>query len=77
MEEVARRYMLKDHTINIYNDIYEDQGILSFANKIDASMIDMGTHSRKGLKHLLSGSLAEDVVNHARRPIWTFHIPRN
>lgn len=77
LEEVARRYMLKDYTINIYNDIYEDQGILSFANKIDASMIAMGTHGRKGLKHLLSGSLAEDVVNHARRPIWTFHIPRN
>ncbi|MEM9390003.1 MAG: universal stress protein [Bacteroidota bacterium] len=77
LEEVARRYMLKDYTINIYNDVYEDQGILSFANKIDANMIAMGTRGRKGLKHLLSGSLAEDVVNHAQRPIWTFHIPPN
>ncbi len=76
LEDLAKRFMLKDYTINIYNDVYEDQGILSFAKKIDASMIAMGTHGRKGLGHLLSGSLAEDVVNHAKRPIWTYQIPK-
>ncbi|MEM6524484.1 MAG: universal stress protein [Bacteroidota bacterium] len=74
LQEMAKRYLLSNYTINIYNDIYQDQGILSFAAEIDANLIAMGTHGRKGLKHLLSGSLAEDVVNHAHRPIWTYHI---
>ena len=77
MQEVAKRYLLTNYTINIYNDIYEDQGILSFAGKIDAGLIAMGTHGRKGLRHLLSGSLAEDVVNHAQRPIWTYYLPEH
>ena len=74
LENMATRFMLKNYTINIYNDIYEDQGILTFAERIGANMIAMGTHGRKGIGHLLSGSLAEDIVNHAKRPIWTYHI---
>ena len=74
LKDVAERFMLQDYTINIYNDIYEDQGILSFARKINADLIAMGTHGRTGLGHLVSGSLAEDVVNHAKRPIWTYQI---
>jgi len=26
--------------------------------------------------HLLSGSIAEDVVNHAKRPVWTMKITK-
>ncbi|UII19084.1 universal stress protein [Fulvivirga ligni] len=74
---IAERYMLKDYTLNVYNDSYEEQGIISFANEIDAGMIALGTHGRKGLSHLLSGSLAEDIVNHAFCPIWTFHISKH
>ncbi|MEM7108852.1 MAG: universal stress protein [Bacteroidota bacterium] len=77
LEKVAKRYLLTNYTINIYNDIYQDQGILSFAAKMDASLIAMGTHGRTGLRHLLSGSVAEDVVNQAQRPIWTYHIPKD
>ncbi|MCG8391073.1 MAG: universal stress protein [Cytophagales bacterium] len=76
LEDLAERFMFKDYTVNIYNDVYEDQGILSFAKKINAHMIAMGTHGRTGLKHLLTGSLAEDVVNHAKRPIWTYQITK-
>ncbi|ELR68314.1 universal stress protein family [Fulvivirga imtechensis AK7] len=76
LEKTAKRYMLKDYTINIYNDVYEDQGILSFAQDIGADMIALGTHGRTGIKHLISGSIAEDLVNHATQPIWTYHIPK-
>jgi nucleotide-binding universal stress UspA family protein len=31
----------------------------------------MATHGRKGLNHLMRGSVAEDVVNHIDCPIWT------
>jgi nucleotide-binding universal stress UspA family protein len=37
-------------------------------------MIVMGTHGRKGLMHLFSGSIAEDVVNHSKLPVLTLKI---
>ena len=53
-------------------DILEET--LNFAEDIDAELIALATHGRTGLMHLLSGSIAEDVVNHAKRPVWTFRL---
>ena len=74
LNDMAKRFLLKDYTINVISDLYEDLGITAFARKVNAGLIAMGTHGRTGLNHLLSGSVAEDVVNHAKRPIWTFHM---
>jgi len=68
----AKRYMFKDFTINIYNDMDHEEGLTNFAKEVKADMVAMGTHGRKGLAHLMSGSVAEDVVNHIDCPIWTF-----
>lgn len=65
---------LSNYTINIYNDKVEEDGIIFFAQDINADMIALATHGHSGLVHLLSGSIAEDVVNHAKRPVWTFRI---
>jgi nucleotide-binding universal stress UspA family protein len=48
--------------------------VINFAHSIDADMIAMGTHGRKGLAHILSGSLTEDVVNHVECPTWSYTI---
>jgi len=37
-------------------------------------MIMMATHGRTGLSHLLSGSIAEDLVNHTRIPVLTVQL---
>jgi len=76
LEKMAQRFMLKDYSVNVYNDVYEDQGIMHFAEAIGADMIAMGTHGRKGFGHFISGSLAEDVVNHANKIIWTYHMTK-
>jgi nucleotide-binding universal stress UspA family protein len=55
----------------IYNSLSEESGILEFADDIDADLIAMTTHGRTGLIHLITGSIAEDVVNHSKRPVWT------
>jgi hypothetical protein len=34
----------------------------------------MGTHARKGISHLVNGSLAEDVVNHYKGIVWTYSL---
>lgn len=74
MREFADRYALENVTFNIYNDAVEEDGIIYFADEIKADVIALATHGRTGLMHLLSGSIAEDVVNHAKRPVWTCKI---
>ncbi|RUA35185.1 MAG: universal stress protein [Bacteroidetes bacterium] len=59
---------------HIHNGINEEEGILEFAKENKIDLIAMGTHGRKGLMHLLSGSIAEDVVNHSKRPVLTFKL---
>ena len=43
--------------------------ILSSALSWSADLIVMGTHGRHGLKHLLMGSIAEDVLRHTPIPV--------
>ncbi len=74
LKAFAKRFMLKNFTINIYNDLSEEEGLKNFAESKKAGLIAMSTHGRKGLAHLLSGSLAEDVVNHIACPVWTYKI---
>jgi nucleotide-binding universal stress UspA family protein len=74
MKDFAMRYMLVNYTLNIYNDVEEKTGVINFAKLKEADMIAMGTHGRKGISHLLIGSIAEDVVNHVELPIWTTHM---
>jgi nucleotide-binding universal stress UspA family protein len=74
LNDFAKRFLLKDVTLNIYNDPFEESGVINFAHEIKADMIVMGTHGRKGVRHILSGSVAEDVVNHVDCPIWTYSI---
>lgn len=60
----------------IYNSNSEEEGIIEYAEEVEADMIAMATHGRTGFMHLLSGSIAEDVVNHAKRPVWTMKITK-
>jgi nucleotide-binding universal stress UspA family protein len=74
LAEFAKRFMLQNYTLNVFRADNEEAGIISFTHQIQASMIAMGTHARKGLSHLLKGSVTEDVVNHIDCPIWTYVI---
>lgn len=76
LKAFAKRFMFKDFTIHVYNDPYEESGVINFAHELKADMIAIGTHGRKGLAHLLSGSVAEDLVNHVDCPIWTYTIKK-
>jgi len=73
-ENFIKENKISNYTLNIYSDKVEEDGIIFFAQDIKADMIALATHGRSGLSHLLSGSIAEDVVNHAKRPVWTFRL---
>lgn len=72
IKRFANKYSIKHAVAEIYNSYSEEAGIVEFAEDIDADLIAMATHGRTGLAHLFTGSIAENVVNHAKRPVWTF-----
>lgn len=72
MQDFAKKLQLKNYTINVFNDVSEEQGIVYFADSINADLIAMSTHGRTGFAHVLAGSIAEEVVSHSRRPVLTF-----
>lgn len=74
MQEFIKEHELENTKIEIYNSSSEEEGIIEYAEDINADMIAMATHGRTGFLHLLSGSIAEDVVNHAKRPVWTMKV---
>jgi nucleotide-binding universal stress UspA family protein len=72
MLDFAKKLQLKNYTLNVFNDISEEEGIIYFADSINADLIAMSTHGRTGFAHVLAGSIAEDVVSHSKRPVLTF-----
>jgi nucleotide-binding universal stress UspA family protein len=72
LESFAKKLQLKNVTLNVFNDLSEEEGIVYFADSIDADLIAMATHGRTGFAHVLAGSIAEDVVSHAKRPVLTY-----
>lgn len=73
-EEFVKQYRIKNYTTNIFNHNNEEDGILAFCKAIKGDLIAMGTHGRRGLSHIVNGSLAENVVNHSDRLVWTYTL---
>lgn len=63
-----------NYSLHIYNDVNVEKGILNFSNSVQADVMGMCTHGRTGLAHFFNGSISEDLVNHAARPVITFKI---
>ena len=81
MDAIAHEFLMKaegntDRLINV-NFVCErsiEKGILNFSNAVGADLITTATHGRTGLSHIFSGSISEDLSNHAALPIMTFKI---
>jgi hypothetical protein len=64
------------HVARLAPKIYELTVILRFAREEDVDIIDLGTHGRSGVGHLLMGSVAETVIRHADCPVMTIRQPK-
>lgn len=77
-EEMMKNFIdemnLKNYSLNVYNDVSVEKGILNFAKSINAQLVGMATHGRKGISHFLNGSISEDMANRANMPVITFRI---
>lgn len=65
---------LKNYTLNIYNDKSIEAGILNFSKLIHADIIIVNTHGNRGLAHLFTNSISEDLTNHSKLPVATFKL---
>ncbi len=74
LEEYLEGFDYTNYEFHVYNDDSVEKGILKFAKKVNADIVGIATHGRKGLSHFFNGSISEDLVNHANRPIITFRL---
>ncbi|MBQ4819672.1 universal stress protein [Aquimarina sp. MMG016] len=82
MEERVKEFLFKADSGNLgmhdrvvyYNDYTVESGVFNYSNEIDADLIAIPTHGRRGLAHFFSGSIGEDIANHANKPVITFKI---
>lgn len=74
LQELVQQHDLPNVSIHTYSDIGEEEGIINFAKEVKANLIALTTHGRRGLMHLLAGSIAEDVANHTKLPVWTVNL---
>lgn len=77
-EDWLDKHGVKNYTIAEYADVDEEEGVLHYAEDFGVDMIAIGTHGRRGLRRLLSPrpSIAEEVVTHAKLPVWTFNVEK-
>jgi nucleotide-binding universal stress UspA family protein len=74
MRDYALKYQLRNYTLHIINSYREEDGIILLAEEIDADVIALSTHGRKGLTNFFVGSISQDLVNYAHRPILTYNV---
>nr|WKN38627.1 universal stress protein [Tunicatimonas sp. TK19036] len=61
-------------TLNIYNSLNEERGILKFAQSVKADLIALTTHGRSGFLSLIGKSITESLANHSEIPILSINL---
>jgi nucleotide-binding universal stress UspA family protein len=74
IKEFIKDFKLPKHSINIYNDISIEKGILNFSKEINADLISLSTNGRSGLSHLFSASVTKKLSKKALKPILTIKV---
>jgi nucleotide-binding universal stress UspA family protein len=72
LERVAERVRETRSDLDIEAVVHEGEAdimILDVADSVNADVVVVGTHARKGLKYVAMGSVAERVARHAQRPV--------
>jgi nucleotide-binding universal stress UspA family protein len=60
--------------VDIVSDYTVEEGIFTYSQLLDADIITIPTHGRKGIAHFLRGSISEDVANHSVLPVLTIKM---
>ena len=74
IEKYIKEINLEKYTVNIYNDISIEKGILHFAQELDADVISLCTHGRSGIAHLFTSSVTKNLTKNALKPMLTIKV---
>ncbi|MES2873825.1 MAG: universal stress protein [Bacteroidota bacterium] len=74
MKFFAEEHQLKYFKIHLYRDHKVTDGVKNFNRESEMDLVCIRTNGRKGLSHLLFGSIAERLVNHCQKPLFTFKL---
>lgn len=70
----SRMHHLDAYEVHIHQDNKVLEGINQFDKMEEMDMILIGTHGRKGINHLIRGSIAESLINHLHKPVLVYKI---
>jgi len=73
-EKLKEKFVFNDVDIETYNDHTLEEGLRHYADENNVDMIALATHGRKGIGHVVAGSIAEDLMNHTAKAVWTSHF---
>ncbi|CAM4059100.1 universal stress protein [Flavobacterium antarcticum] len=73
-EVEAEEILACKNSVKIYSEHSIEEGIFNYSKDINADFIVIPTHARKGIAHILKGSLSADVANHSMIPVLTIKI---
>ena len=74
MRELAQEKGITNYELHIQYARNVESGILNYATERQADLLVLYTHGHTGLRHLLQGSVAEDILNHAPLPVLILRI---
>ena len=76
LERIIAEHFDGDESI-VYDAFFGNpwSGVCEYAKQKDVDLIVVGTHGRTGLHHVLIGSTAERIVQHAPCPVLTVKSP--
>lgn len=74
MQELVQTEGITNHELHIRHARTVESGILNYATERQADLLVLFTHGHTGLRHLLQGSVAEDILNHAPLPVLILRI---
>lgn len=76
MKFFAEEHGLQKYETHVYRDRKVADGVQNFNREAQMDLVCIRTHGRKGINHLLFGSIAERLVNHCIKPLLTFQLKK-
>ncbi|HYV53531.1 MAG TPA: universal stress protein [Chitinophagaceae bacterium] len=70
----AIRHHAEDNPYRILSAGKTEEGILLYSKEINADVIAIGTHGRRGLARFFNGSISGELVNHSFCPVLTVNF---
>lgn len=70
----AKEHQLERYETHLYRDRKVTDGVRNFNREAEMDLVCISTHGRKGINHILFGSIAERLVNHCMKPLLTFKL---